>query len=256
MDTWDSLRRRSRRYITPPPRGKIFIGSGNFIQRGREQIEYLRNYAALLPHHVVLDVGSGIGRTALPLTGFLGREARYEGFDVVKEGVDWCKSRITSKFPHFSFTHAELVNGLYSLNGSAADSFRFPYPDSAFDVVFLFSVFTHMGKGEVQHYLHEIHRVLKPGGRCLGTYFLYTPDNEARIGKGMGAFSFPVKGDGFRLMNSKVTAANIAFSEDTLRTMAATAGFNWEQRIDGYWKDPAYKQKGHDFQDIVVLTKD
>lgn len=253
LDTWEGLRGIRPAHV--PPRGKIFIGSGDFVQRGREQLGYLCSYAGLRPHHAVLDVGSGIGRTAVALAGYLGPEGRYEGFDVVKEGVHWCRRHITTKYPRFQFTHVDLVNDLYNLQGGTAQAFRFPYPDGSFDVVFLFSVFTHMAKEEVQHYLREINRVLKPGGRCLGTYFLYTPELEERISTGRGAFTFPVAGDGFRLMDGKVTAANIAFSEATLRDMASAAGLQWEQQLDGYWKDPAFKQAGRDFQDIVVLRR-
>lgn len=41
-----------------------------------------------------MDIGSGIGRTAVPLTKFLNPDARYEGFDVVKKGVKWCNAKI------------------------------------------------------------------------------------------------------------------------------------------------------------------
>ena len=40
------------------------------------------------------------------------------------------------------------------------------------DVAFLTSVFTHMLPEDVEHYLDELARVLKPGGRTLITWFL------------------------------------------------------------------------------------
>lgn len=253
LDLWSWLSGKKLRNV--PPRGKIFVGSGDFIVRGNEHLQYLVRYANLLPMNNVLDIGCGIGRTAIALTKYMDPLSRYEGFDVVQEGVDWCKRNISSNFNNFHFTHTELINDLYSLSGQPATSLRFPYADNTFDVVFLFSVFTHMGKAEVQHYLHEIHRVLKPDGRCLGTYFLYTPNIEGYIGTGNGAFSFPVKGDGFRLMDGRVTAANIAFEENALRNMADKAGLHWLRHINGYWKDLSFKQEGHDFQDIVILRK-
>ena len=48
----------------------------------------------------------------------------------------------------------------------------FPCADNSFDLVFLTSVFTHMFAGDVENYLSEISRVLKPGGKCLITWFL------------------------------------------------------------------------------------
>lgn len=253
-DTWETLLGTRPKHV--PPKGKVFVGSGDFIQRGQDHLYFLQQHAGLLPQHAVLDIGSGIGRTAVALTGYLDGTARYEGFDVVKDGVDWCTANITRDFPQFRFTHVDLVNDLYNLSGRQADAFRFPYPDGTFDVAYLFSVFTHMGKTEVQHYLREIHRVLKPGGRCLGTYFIYTAAIEARIAEGNGLFAFPVAGDGFRLMDAKVEAANIAFQEDALRAMAADAGLQWQSHHEGYWKDQAFKLDGHEYQDIVVLRKD
>lgn len=252
-DAWDGLTGKRPRHV--PPKGRIFVGSGDFIQRGQDHLSFLKQHAGLLPHHHVLDIGSGIGRTAVALTGYLDRTARYEGFDVVKDGVHWCKAHITRGFPQFHFTHVDLVNDLYNLSGTQAGAFRFPYADNSFDVVYLFSVFTHMGKDEVQHYLREIRRALKPGGRCLGTYFVYTPAIEQRIAQ-HPVFAFPVAREGYRLMDGNVEAANIAFELDTLRTMATTAGLQWQSLHEGYWKDQAFKVDGHEYQDIVVLRKD
>lgn len=254
LDSWERL--RGSRSSVIPSRGKVFIGSGDFIVRGQEQLFFLKEYAHLLPYHSVLDVGSGIGRTAVALTGYLTASAKYEGFDVVKDGIDWCNNNISSKYSNFRFTHTEVINDLYNLSGTPATSFRFPYPDDTFDVVFLFSVFTHMGKSEVEHYLREIHRVLKSGGRCLGTYFIYTTDIEESIANRNSSFSFPIKREGHRLMDEKVESANVAFPTEGLQSMVHSAGLRWEAKYDGYWKDQGFKRTGHDFQDIVVLSKD
>jgi hypothetical protein len=48
-------------------------------------------------------------------------------------------------------------------------------------VVHLRSVFTHMGPSEVEHYLGEIARVLKPGARCMATYFLLNRESLAMM---------------------------------------------------------------------------
>ncbi|HEY0976380.1 MAG TPA: class I SAM-dependent methyltransferase [Flavobacteriales bacterium] len=243
----DLLRRRDP---SAPPRGRIFIGSGDFIQRGKEQIHLLRLHAGLQPSHHVLDVGSGIGRTAVALKGFLDSNGSYDGFDVVKEGVDWCRANITRSHPNFRFVHVDLVNDLYNLNGPEANTFRFPYADGRFDVVFLFSVFTHMTLPDVQHYLNEIARVLKPGGICLATFFLYEQDTDVHL-----ADHFPVPGNGFRLMDAKVTGANIAFRLSTLDALTRSAGLDRTGLFEGYWRGSAYKQEGHEFQDVVLFRK-
>lgn len=50
-----------------------------------------------------------------------------------------------------------------------ADATRLPYPDAAFDDVYSISVVEHFKLGAAAEALHEIHRVLKPGGRFVGT---------------------------------------------------------------------------------------
>ena len=74
-----------------PPKGKIFVGSGDFISQEKNTLELFKEYGNLLPEHTVLDIGSGIGRMAVPLTSYLNNTSQYEGFDIVAEGVNWCK---------------------------------------------------------------------------------------------------------------------------------------------------------------------
>ncbi len=238
-----------------PPKGSIFIGSGDFIKHGQDQVTYLRRFVALRRDEHILDIGCGIGRTAVALTEYVFPTAQYHGFDVVKEGITWCNRNITTRFPNFQFKHVPIANDLYRLHGAQTRSFRFPYQDNMFDLAFHFSVFTHMPPEEVQQYLREIHRVLKAGGRCLGTFFTYTAATEEQLASMHPSFSFPIKHDGYRLMDARVVSANVAYSEEKLRGMVALAGLNWESLHEGYWKDQAHKLVKHDFQDIVVLSK-
>lgn len=139
--------------------------------------------------------------------------------------------------------------------GGGADSFKFPYTSSFFDIVFLFSVFTHMDKSEIGNYLSEIFRVLKPGGRCLCTFFIYDEKSEETVAKELGSFSFPIAGDGVRFMDRTVKSANVAIEEHTLRAMVSDSGLRWLRTCPGYWKDSSVKDMGYDFQDMVVLLK-
>ena len=95
-------------------------------------------------------------------------------FDVVEKGVNWCNAKIKKDHPNFNFRYVPLNNDLYNPSSLAkASEFHFPYADEQFDLAFLFSIFTHMQTEEIDHYLTEIYRVLKPGGKCLATFFLY-----------------------------------------------------------------------------------
>ena len=234
-----------------PGKGDIYIGSGDFLSQGKKQVQTLTDHIDLKESDVVLDIGCGIGRTALPLTKIL-TTGRYEGFDVVKKGVDWCKRNIGINYPNFHFTFVSLHNDLYNNFKAKGEEFSFPYPDRTFDKVFLFSVFTHMRIEEIQHYLTEIKRVLKPEGKCLATFFLYDKDFASK-GPDDG-FSFPYEYPaGYRLMSKKVQSANIAISLDLLNRMMDTVGLEIEKIEFGYWNGKIAKDLAVNFQDTVII---
>lgn len=254
IDLADKIFGRSSNII--PPRGLIYTGSSagaaEYIAQSKFQLELLKKYINLKPSDDILDIGSGIGRTAYALTEFLDKKSTYEGFDVVKSGVEWCKKKISSRYPNFNFIYVPLHNDLYNTNNAKASKFSFPYKENTFDKVFLFSVFTHMQPEEIDNYLSEIARVLKPGGQCLATFFTYK-DESSKI-KNL-KFQFPVQLDGYKLMNDKVKASNVAVSEALLAQIIKKNDLEFDTLIDGYWQDTANYKKGMEFQDIAILSK-
>ncbi|GAB1451446.1 class I SAM-dependent methyltransferase [Draconibacterium sp.] len=247
---------KRNKYI--PPRGFIYTGSpanaNDYFEQGRNQVELLKKELLLQPNEYVLDVGSGIGRTAIALTQYLSSDGKYEGFDVVKKGVNWCNSKISKNFKNFYFKYIPLRNDLYNSVGQKASDFVFPYNDETFDKVFLFSVFTHMQINEIKNYLHEIDRVLKQGGMCLITIFTYTSKNEEYISN-RSSFNFPIKRNGYRLMSDKVKSANVAISIDNLNKMLSDTSLIQSKLIDGFWKLEERKDGNSEFQDILILRK-
>jgi hypothetical protein len=53
--------------------------------------------AGLRPKHRVLDIGSGIGNLAVGLIGYL--QGTYDGIEVHREAVAWCRRAITPRHP-------------------------------------------------------------------------------------------------------------------------------------------------------------
>lgn len=256
-DTLDGITGKRHKYV--PPRGYIYTGSPasaeDYLKQGQHQVQMLKKYANLQPNHQVLDIGSGIGRTAIALTDFLSEKGSYEGFDVVERGVQWCNNRIHKEHANFNFKYVSLFNDLYNTATLKATEFTFPYAENSIDVAFSFSVFTHMQIEEIQHYFNQIYRVLKPGGVCFSTFFLYDEASEAYISTKKD-FSFPVKKDGFRLMNENVKSGNIAIHKKKLSEMLTSENFELVSIIDGFWKDEVRDTAKAEYQDMVVFRKE
>lgn len=256
IDLFDKVTGRRIKYV--PPRGVIYTGSPasakKYMQQGFCQLELLKEEINLLPDDTILDIGSGVGRTAIALTTYLNENGNYDGFDVVKKGVDWCESGIGKDFPNFNFKFIPLFNDLYNTSKLKTLDFTFPYKAKSFDKIFSFSVFTHMQIDEIQHYFNEIESALKVDGLCFSTFFLYDSENEDYIAKRKD-FNFPFKHGGFRLMNESVKSGNIAINKTKLNKMLKKARLKKVKLIDGYWKDKIKDETKKEYQDIVVFKK-
>ncbi|NNF29859.1 MAG: class I SAM-dependent methyltransferase [Flavobacteriaceae bacterium] len=251
----DKIRGKRGKYV--PPRGLVYTGgTGNpqeFIQGGVHQLNLLMKHIDLQPADGVLDIGSGIGRTAIALVDHMNSNGFYEGFDVVETGVNWCNKKISKDNPNFNFKYVPLFNDLYNTQVAKASEYKFPYPDNHFDKIFSFSVFTHMQIEEIRNYLKESRRVLKEGGQCFSTFFIYDSENEGYIASN-DVFSFPYNKDGYRLMDENVTSGNIAIQKERLQSMMREAGFLNVEIVEGFWKDAVRDTNKKEYQDMVVYS--
>jgi SAM-dependent methyltransferase len=182
------------RHELSPPKRLLRLSTdptSDFRETGRSFVRFLVAQCGLRPSHRVLDVGSGVGRLAVALTEYLDSAGCYDGFDVVPQEVAWCTAHVSPRFPNFRFQLADVRNQTYNPTGTTgASQYRFPYDDECFDLVVVASVFTHMLSHDAEHYLQEIARVLKPGGRCFVTFYLLDDEARRNISAGISAFEF------------------------------------------------------------------
>jgi SAM-dependent methyltransferase len=127
----------------------------------------------LSPNSHVLDVGCGPGRLPIGILDRIGEVKKYRGVDVDELSVRWSQRHITGKHPNFQFIYLDVKNTRYNNDGAdiRAD-FRFPFDDEEFDIIHLYSVFSHMLTEDVRAYLRDFQRILKPSGGIFLTAFV------------------------------------------------------------------------------------
>ncbi|MFC5409997.1 class I SAM-dependent methyltransferase [Larkinella bovis] len=243
-----------RDVLTPPSR-MIFIGDGDFKKVGELTVSHIQELVGLKASDRVLDVGSGIGRVAIPLTKHINPPGGYDGIEIVKEGVDWCNKEVNKRFPHFRFHHLNVYNKMYNPNGTMqGHELRFPFDASTFDLVILNSVFTHMLEADFERYLAEIARVLKPGARGYITMFLLNEESRKLNAAGKNKYDRRLTPFTEKTMVhlQDLPESMIAFDETYARESFAKAGLTIKDIKFGNW---CGRSNTVDYQDLLYITK-
>jgi len=242
------------RLPTVPPRGLRDVGAGDFVAVGDGIARLLEEHCGLAPESRVLDVGCGIGRVARALTAVVTPPGSHLGFDVSRTDIRWCRSHLGRRFPAFSFVHADVRNPVYNPRGRVEPTnFSFPCADSSVDVVVATSLFTHLLDAAAARYMSEVARVLRPGGRCLATFFLLCDESRALSARGLGGHRFPSRvGDAWVADVARPEAA-VAYEEDLLRSFCAQVGLEVVEPV--LWGAWCGREGVSDYQDTVILGR-
>lgn len=256
LDSWESL--AGRKNPLNPPRRLMSVGSneftrGDFNSIGLKLFSYLCDVGGLNPNDKVLDVGCGVGRMAIPMTQYLSSRGTYDGIDIVAESIRHCKKAYSPRFYNFHFHHADAFNSHYNPDGKyLPHEYKFPFQENSFSFIFLTSVFTHMLGQGIENYLKEIKRVLRPGERCLITYFILNDESEALMNtdKSHLKFVYPIDhGKSIQLIEPEVA---IAFDEKYIRDIYQKLGLKIVEPIRyGSWSG-SKSEVG--YQDIIVAV--
>ena len=241
----------------PPEAGQDCVGYGDFLAVGRAFVEHFKNYAGLTPTCTVADIGCGFGRMALPMIDFLdaGAGGRYVGIDVYAPAIAWCQEQITGRAAHFEFEHVNVYNGTYNPDGEVlGDRLVLPVADESCDLVVMASVFTHLLPSDVMTYVREVARILKPGGRLFGTWFLLSDESRAGMSDGRSDRVFTQDGEEiYSVLDPADKELGVAYPEDWVVGCLASHGLEIrEPRLYGWWSG---REPHLDYQDALVVTK-
>jgi SAM-dependent methyltransferase len=126
----------------------------------------------------VLDVGCGtkIVKTLLDHEMPIGR---YVGIDASSDVIDWLRANVSD--PRFEFQHLDAHNAMYNPTGRDLASFEFlPVKPRRFDLICLFSVFTHLAPHDFEAMLQLLRRHVRSDGTLLFSLFLDDPERLAQ----------------------------------------------------------------------------
>jgi len=136
----------------------------------------------LPPDGTILDLGCGCGRTARFLLNL--RSLNYVGIDIFRASIDWCNTT----FPpmtgdRFKFFHFDGHSDTYNPSGRIKSvEYTFPIASETIDYAFAASLFTHLLEPDAKHYLAELSRVLKRGGKALLSTHVAPPEGYEYFG--------------------------------------------------------------------------
>lgn len=121
-----------------------------YYEDGLETAQWIKNEVSeymSLQSKSILDWGCGPGRVIRHLPTVFGNGCRYFGTDYNAEYVDWCAENLAG----ITFKK----NGVYP---------PLLFDDSAMDLIYGISIFTHLSEDGHYKWIAELTRVAKPGG--------------------------------------------------------------------------------------------
>jgi len=232
-------------------------GPETFDAISKAHIHNLEKFIGLQPDFSVLEIGCGIGRDAIPLTQRLSPAGSYLGIDIIGPSIDWCHKNITRRFPNFRFVHFDVKDQLHNPAGTLQmPELHIPLAAGTVDLILLQSVFTHLLRADILHYLREFRRLLKPSGRVYATLFII---NEAVLAAARATnltvwnltFEHVIEA-GCRVNDRLYPTGAVAYTAEALDQMLREAGLSLTRPLlHGAWS--GYYPDADDGQDVAIL---
>jgi SAM-dependent methyltransferase len=142
------------------------------MQSARQLLELVCRACGLrdLADSSVLDVGCGT-KIAKALLDDRRLIARYVGIDVEPRVIEFLRANVDDE--RFAFHHIDVQNDLYNPDGlPLAERTELPLGDETFDIIWLFSVFTHVAPDDYVAMLRLLRRYVRDDGWLVFSLFV------------------------------------------------------------------------------------
>ena len=128
----------------------------------------------------MLDIGCGTKFTQALLDHDL-PIGRYTGVDINAELIDFLRDNVVDE--RFSYHYMNTHNDMYNPEGEPLTATtRLPVGHEQFDIICIFSVFTHLAPHDYHNMLHVLRPYIKDDGKLLFSAFI---NEEAEGGHGL-----------------------------------------------------------------------
>jgi SAM-dependent methyltransferase len=118
----------------------------------------------------LLDMGCGVKMSAAVLNEHV-PIGSYTGIDVFGEMVDFLQREVDDA--RFAYHHLDLHNELYNPDGEKLTAHtKLPVDEESFDLIWLFSVFTHLAPDDFAAMLRVLRRYVRPDGHLFFTLYI------------------------------------------------------------------------------------
>lgn len=230
-----------------------FFDKERYFSAGKFETARYIELAGMHQDQSVPDLGCGCGKMAIHFAEYLSKRGRYAGMDSNKILLDFCVEKIQPHFDNFAFNYLDVFNGYFSPNGKTiVKDVHFPIEDSSVDTVIANSLFTHMYLEDINVYLREIFRVLKPQGKVAATYFLLNEKSEEAIKAKMASFDFkfPI-GTYSKTFYSQTPELGLSHKEDEINAQYINNGMRIINTEYGGWT----RKNEENLQDLIIAQK-
>lgn len=240
---------------------KNWVGPGDPSLNGRQNADVVLKLACLedAARVTLLDFGCGIGRTSV---GLLERMPNVTliGLDIVPEMIEFCKTNIQSAFPNSQFfcsdtshPHYDTFKNKRSIILEPEKSF-FSRFNQSIDVIFAFSVFTHLDEFNSIKYFQLLRNCLKPKGLIIFSAYLLDNFSRNQMNSQHGKYSRHIAENDDIYINDK-DLLFVAFKTEKMSEILDKAELFPRLILHGNWRQNIQKYSISSWQDCIVAVK-